>query len=73
MKTTRLSNNASREELLKAHLVKMGAKKIVRNRMYEQMKGPNYIRANIGVNHPDYGMTFAEHFEEKAKRIKNSS
>lgn len=67
-KCKKLSINASKEEILNAHKIKMKAKEIFRERQYERFSGPAYITANIGANHPDYGMTVRQHEEEKVSR-----
>lgn len=73
MKTTRLPNSASKQEIAEQHLIKMHAKKIARQRLYQQMQGPTHIRANLSVNHPDYGMSPQEHLAEKANRATENS
>lgn len=67
-KCNRLSWGATREEVRDAHKVKMRAKKIVRDKWYKEFSGPTYIGMNLSRNHPDYGMTIAEHTIEKYKR-----
>jgi hypothetical protein len=64
----RLPADASKEERKNAHLVKMTAKKIVNQRLHEQMSGPAYIRANISAHHEDSGMSPAEHIAAKSER-----
>lgn len=51
------------------HKVKMGVKKNLRAQAYQRNHNPNeYVRANLGRNHPDYGMSMKDHEAEKAAR-----
>lgn len=50
------------------HVEKMQMKRIRRMNQYNNQSTPSYIPANLGRNHPDYGMSLADHLIEKAKR-----
>lgn len=50
------------------HVEKMQMKRIRRMNQYHRLKHDSYIPANLGRNHPDYGMSLADHLIEKAKR-----
>jgi hypothetical protein len=51
----------------------MGVKKNLRAARYEAQKyNQVYTPANLGVNHPDYGMSMKEHLAEKEARQKSS-
>jgi hypothetical protein len=50
-----------------AHKDRMLYKKERTRRLYEMNK-PVHVEANLGQNHPDYGMSMEEHLAEKAKR-----
>lgn len=64
-----MKSEISRED---AHRIKMESKKRVRAYQYEKQKyDPVYISANLGVNHPDYGMSMRDHMLEKAKRAES--
>jgi hypothetical protein len=67
-KCKRLPSTATKQERREAHLIKMAAKKILRERMYASNKTIEYVPANLGVDHPDYGMNWAEHSAEKDNR-----
>jgi hypothetical protein len=52
-----------------AHKVKMGVKKNMRAHAYKRDGNADpYIPANLGRNHPDYGMSMKDHETEKAAR-----
>lgn len=52
-----------------AHDVKMGVKRNLRAHAYTRNHNPNeYVPANLGRNHPDYGMSMKDHETEKAAR-----
>lgn len=56
------------------HKVKMQTKKAVREHKYNALRhSPEYIAANLGRNHPDYGMSMKEHEAEKALRNSQKS
>jgi hypothetical protein len=47
----------------------MGVKKNLRAKAYQRNHNPNeYVPANLGRNHPDYGMSMKDHEAEKAAR-----
>lgn len=50
------------------HKEKMQSKKIARERLYRKMTETVYIPCNLGVNHPDYGMSWEDHQSAKAQR-----
>jgi hypothetical protein len=64
-KCKKLPVNASRQEILENHKIKMAAKAIFRRRMYEHLSGPSYIRANLSVNHKDTELSPIEHERNK--------
>lgn len=53
------------------------AEKLERKRRRREMEykstGINLVMANISRNHPDYGMSPAEHLRAKAERLENNS
>jgi hypothetical protein len=67
-----LPADASVLERKKAHIVKMTTNKILNERMFQQMSGPTYIRANISQHHQDSGMSPSEHEAEKVKRLQEN-
>lgn len=62
------AKESTKEQKALAHKIKMGAKKIVRERMYNRFSHNEYVEANLGVNHPDYGMSEKEHMIAKRER-----
>ena len=46
----------------------MEAKRKRRASIYEREKHDDYVPANLGVNHPDYGMSMKDHEAEKIAR-----
>lgn len=50
------------------HRLKMEAKRKRRASIYEREKHDDYVPANLGVNHPDYGMSMKDHEAEKVAR-----
>jgi hypothetical protein len=61
------------EDAVLAHKVKMRVKANLRAQRYERQKDDAvYVPANLGVNHPDHGMNWAEHQAEKQARQKSS-
>jgi len=57
-----------------AHDVKMQVKRNLRAHAYQRNHNPHeYVRANLGRNHPDYGMSLFDHLKEKALRQKINS
>lgn len=64
----RLPITATAAELKEAHMVKMRAKKLVREYQHQQGLGSVYTPTNLGKNHPDYGMSAEDHRKERLKR-----
>lgn len=50
------------------HVEKMATKKALREERYKNQPTPSYIPANLGRNHPDYGMSAKDHQVEKIAR-----
>lgn len=50
------------------HVEKMQMKRIRRMNQYNNQSTPSYIPANLGRNHPDYGMSAKDHQVEKIAR-----
>ena len=51
------------------HIVRMRTKEALREHRYNAQKDePSYIPANLGKNHPDWGMSMKDHIVEKELR-----
>lgn len=49
------------------------ARKQRRRELEYRSTGTGLVMANLSVNHPDYGMSPAEHLRAKAERLENNS
>lgn len=57
-----------------SHTDRMAFKNKRRERLYGLNKDtPTHVAANLGQDHPDYGMSMEEHLAEKAQRKSEKS
>lgn len=65
-KCNKLGNRATKAERAEAHRMKMEMKEAMyEHRRQEALEEPVWLFANVGQNHPDYGLTPQAHEENK--------
>lgn len=68
----KLCGNTDKRALKEAHRIKMEMKRLNRELAYGKHK-PSWVRANLGIDHPDYGDSVEGHAKQKAERLKNNT
>ena len=64
-KCKKLGSNSTKAQRQDAHRVKMGIKKELRDRRFDQRGPDEYIFANISKHHEHWGDTPQEHYKRR--------